>query len=123
MPSAARARYIGSVATAAAGVAIMVGAPVYVFWYRPAIQGLSDPMNLWMFGGLLGALVGLAVAATGGHDLYRRERKRRRFEELVEGGRKSALVQNIAELEDLARELPPKYRKRLDEVKRKYGIK
>lgn len=123
MALAPRARYAAAVATAAAGVTVTAGVPLYAFWYRPEVQGLADPMNLWMFAGLLGVLVGLSIAATGGHDVYRNHSKRKRFEELVEGGRKSSLVKHMAELEELVRELPPRYRERLKAVKERYGIR
>lgn len=110
-------------AVTAAGVAVLVGVPAYYLWYAPTyVADYTDPSNTGMFFGLLGGLIGIAVAATGGQELYGTYKDRKRFEELVEGKRKSEFRRNLAELEQLADELPNSYRERLESVKEDYGL-
>lgn len=117
-----RLRYAIAIVVTAVGVAVMVGVPVYYWWWLPLDPTYSDPQNVNMFAGGFGGLIGLAVAATGGSDLYKGLQDRRRFKELVEGKKKSEMVRNMGELESLAKRLPKPYRERLAEVKARYGL-
>lgn len=118
-----RARLALAIAVTAVGLAILVGVPGYFLWYAPTfVEGYSDPQNVNMFFGLFGALIGLTIGLSGGYDLYEEHRRRQRFEELVEGRRKSEFRKNLAELEELVDELPAGYRERLDEAKAEHGL-
>lgn len=118
-----RARLALAATLTAIGVGIAVGVPAYFLWYAPTfVEGYSDPQNVNMFFGLFGALIGITIGMSGGYDLYEEHDRRQRFEELVEGRRKSEFRKNMAELEDLVDRLPPRYRERLDEVKEEYGL-
>lgn len=118
-----RARLALAAVLTAVGLGILVGVPVYFLWYAPTfVEGYSDPQNVNMFFGLFGALIGLTIGMSGGFDLYQEYDRRQRFEELVEGRRKSEFRKNLAELEELVDQLPSRYRERLDEVKAEYGL-
>lgn len=118
-----RARLGIYAAVTAVGVAILVAVPGYYLYYAPTyVADYTDPSNTGMFFGLLGGLIGIAVAATGGQELYGSYKDRKRFERLVEGKRKSEFRRNLAELEELVDELPSSYRERLEAAKREHGL-
>lgn len=118
-----RVRLGFAIVVTAAGLAILVGVPAYFLWYAPTfVEGYSDPQNVNMFFGLFGALIGLTIGLSGGYDVYQEHRRRQRFDELVEGRRKSEFRKSLAELENLVRQLPAGYRERLEEAKEEHGL-
>lgn len=62
------------------------------------------------------------VALTGGWYCWDQVKMRRDFNELIQTKKKSDFVREVGDLEDLARQLPPKYRERLEERKEELNL-
>ncbi|HEV8360721.1 MAG TPA: hypothetical protein VGR28_09735 [Candidatus Thermoplasmatota archaeon] len=106
-------------------VATLVGAPLLFIAAALLWMGQfgGEELNQNLFLGGVAALLGVFVILLCGFKVAEHLRARRRFRELLEGAQKSALIQNMDELNTLARALGPPYRRRLDGRLGELGIK
>lgn len=95
------------------GPALLVGVPYYYI----GVVGNPSGQNIEMFLGLVGALLGVLCIGLGGLRFHSLHAKRKRFDALLSGERRSEVARSWEELERLARELPPRYRTRLNEAR------
>lgn len=83
----------------------------------------SRATNQHLFLGAVCILIGVFLILLSGLKVYEHIRARRRFNELLAGDRKSAVVQNLDELTRLGRALGPSYRRRLEARLDELGVK
>jgi hypothetical protein len=114
---------LGLVATVVSWVLALVPAPPnssYMDWYR----ALLSPINKWMVSAsgsansdfnLVLMIAGPIVLLSGAWYLGENIADRVRFEKLMKTDKKSDFAKNRKDLEDLARDLPDSYRKRIKE--------
>lgn len=109
-------------------VAVFVGAPALFILAGLLFTGQvgddsTRAQNQHLFLGAVCILIGLFLVLLSGLKVWEHVRARRRFQELLGGDRKSAVVQNLDELQNLARALGPAYRRRLEGRLDELGIK
>ena len=106
-------------------VAAFVAAPALfvlaaLFWMG-TFGGTEQNQHLFL--GAVCILIGLFLLLLSGLKVWEHVKARRRFRELMDGDRKSAIVGNLDELNQLARALGPDYRKRLEGRLDELGVK
>jgi uncharacterized protein DUF3198 len=105
-------------------IATFVGAPLlFAGAVLTWLGTFGNEQNQGLFLGAVLALIGVFVILLCGLKVWEHLKARRRFNELLEGDKKSALVQNLEELHTLARSLGPPYRRRLESRLGEMGIK
>lgn len=105
-------------------VAVFVGAPLLFLAAALLFLGrFGNEQNQGFFLGAVAALIGVFIILLSGLKVWEHVKARRRFEELMGGDRKSSIMQNIDELNGLARSLGPPYRKRLEARLGELGVK
>lgn len=83
----------------------------------------SRELNQHLFLGAVCVLIAVFIFLLSGLKVWEHLKARKRFRELLEGEKKSAVVQNLDELTTLARQLGPAYRKQLEGRLAEMGIK
>jgi Na+/melibiose symporter-like transporter len=105
-------------------IGAFVGAPVmFVLAVLLFMGTFGTNLNQHLFLGAVCILIGLFLVLLCGLRVWEHVKARRRFEELLEGERKSALMQNLDEVTSLARALGPPYRRRLEGRLDELGVK
>lgn len=114
LPIGAAVLAVGVALLALSLLAGILGYPETVGFYVNALPGADTGWQGWNTVVLLASPL---VVLIGGWYVGEQIQVRRRFEELVETKKKSEFRKEIAELEDLARRLPPRYGERLEQRK------
>lgn len=122
---AAKPERLTPVNLVANAAAAFVGGPVLfvlgaLLWMG---QFGGTAQNQHLFLGAVCFLIGVFLLLLSGLKVYEHVKARRRFNELLTGDRKSAVMQNLDELTSLARALGPDYRKRLEGRLDELGVK
>ena len=84
------------------------------------LKGICSAPGGWNYWILLLSALGLLI---GGWYLYDTVKKKRKFEDLMETNSRSKFMRNLADLEDIAWYLGKDYETRLEEKKRRLGVK
>lgn len=106
-------------------LAAFVGGPaLFVVAYFVFIgQFGGTDQNQHLFLGAVCLLIGVFLLLLSGLRVWEHVKARRRFDELLQGERKSAVVGNLEELTRLARALGPDHRRRLESRLDELGVK
>lgn len=83
----------------------------------------SRAQNQHLFLGSVLVLIGVFLVLLNGLKVWEHVKARRRFDALLGGEKKSAVLQNLDELTRLARALGPGHRKRLEARLDEWGVK
>lgn len=109
-------------------LAVFVGVPALVVGAALLFMGhFCDEncrkLNQNLFLGAVMLLIAVFLLLLSGFKVRDHLKARRRFRELLEGDKKSAVAQNLDELTTLARALGPRYRKELEKRLAERGIR